>query len=81
MKQRKIDIFFSRPYAQFLAFLLKIFDKEFVILIFDGPVVISAVEMWGLIGSAPDFWARGPGFESSISHNDPDALQDQCVIM
>ena len=65
----------------FWPFLLKIFYKEFVILIFDGPVVISAVEMWGLIGSAPDFWARGPGFESSISHNDPDALQDQCVIM
>ena len=22
-------------------------------------------------GSAPDFWGRGPGFESGISHNDP----------
>ena len=27
------------------------------------------------------FWDRGPGFESSASHNDPDALQDHCVIM
>ena len=31
-----------------------------------------------LTGSAPDFWGRGPGFESGISHSDPDALQDQC---
>ena len=23
---------------------------------------------------------RGPGFESGISHNDPDALQDHCVL-
>ena len=30
--------------------------------------------------SAPDFWGRGPGFESGIYHNDPDALQDHCVI-
>ena len=29
--------------------------------------------MWWLIGSAPDFWGRGPGFESGVSHNDPDA--------
>ena len=29
--------------------------------------------------SAPDFWGRGPGFESDISHNDPDALQDHYV--
>ena len=36
---------------------------------------------WWLIGSAPDFWGRGPGFESGISHNDPDALPDHCVIM
>ena len=34
--------------------------------------------MWWLIGSAPDFWGRCPGFESGISHNDPDALQDHC---
>ena len=33
------------------------------------------------IGKAPDFWGRGPGFESGITHNDPDALQDQYVIM
>ena len=39
------------------------------------------VEMWWLIGSSPDFWGRGSGFESGISHNDPDALQDHCVIM
>ena len=30
--------------------------------------------MWWLIASAPDVWDRGPGFESGISHNDPDAL-------
>ena len=34
--------------------------------------------MWGLIGSAPDFWGRGHGFESGISLNDPNALQDHC---
>ena len=34
--------------------------------------------MWWLIGSAPDFWGRGPGFKSGISHNDPDALKDHC---
>ena len=33
--------------------------------------------MWWLIGSAPD--CRSLGFESGISHNDPDALQDDCV--
>ena len=32
-------------------------------------------------GSTPDFWGRGPGLESSISHNDPGALQDHCVIL
>ena len=30
--------------------------------------------------SAPDFRGRGPRFESGISHNDPDALQDHCEI-
>ena len=34
--------------------------------------------MWWLIGCAPYFWGRGPGFEFGISHNDPDALQDHC---
>ena len=34
-----------------------------------------------IISSAPDFWGRGPGFGAGISYNDPDALQDQCVIM
>ena len=28
----------------------------------------------------PDFWGRDPGFKSSISHNDPDVLQDHCII-
>ena len=37
--------------------------------------------MWWLIGSAPDFWGRGPGFESGIYHNDHDALQDHCVLL
>ena len=36
--------------------------------------------MWWLIGSAPDFCDRGPGFEFGIYHNDPDALQDYCEI-
>ena len=33
-------------------------------------------EMRWLIGSAPACWGTGPGFESGISNNDPDALQD-----
>ena len=37
--------------------------------------VVANLEMGWLIGSAPDFWGRGPGFESGISHNDPDALR------
>ena len=32
--------------------------------------------MWWLIGSAPYFLGRSPGFESDISHNNPEALQD-----
>ena len=36
--------------------------------------VILNLEIWWLIGSAPDFCGRGPGFESGISHNDHDAL-------
>ena len=40
--------------------------------------LFSEVEMWWLISSAPDFWGRGPGLESGISHNDPEALQDHC---
>ena len=39
------------------------------------------MEMWWFIGGAPAFWGRGTGFESGISHNDPDALQDHWVIM
>ena len=35
--------------------------------------------MWWLIGSVPDFWGRGPGFESGSYLNDPDAMQDHCV--
>ena len=38
-------------------------------------------EIWWLIGSAPDFWGRGPGFESSISSNDPVSLEDHCEIL
>ena len=38
--------------------------------------------MWWLIGIAHQTsGAEGPGFESGISHNDPKALQDHCVIM
>ena len=39
------------------------------------------LEMWWLIGRAPDFWDKGPGYESGNSHNDPRALQDHCVIL
>ena len=39
------------------------------------------MKMWWHLASAPDFWGRGPGFESGISHKDPDALQDHFVIM
>ena len=28
-----------------------------------------------------DFWGRGPGIESGIFNNNPDALQDHFVIM
>ena len=38
------------------------------------PMSHPILKMWWLIGSAPDFWGRGPGFEFSISYNDPDAL-------
>ena len=44
------------------------------ILYLEGDAVASRTFMWWLIGSAPDFLGRGPGFESSISHNDPGAL-------
>ena len=44
-------------------------------------------EMWWLIwrcgGSLvahPDFWSRGPGFESGISHNDPDTLERETYL-
>ena len=37
--------------------------------------------MGGFIISAPDLWGKGPEFESDISHNDPDALHDRCVII
>ena len=39
-----------------------------------NPMSHPILKMWWLIGSAPDFWGRGPGFEFSISYNDPDAL-------
>ena len=34
----------------------------------------------GSIGSAPDFWGRGLGLESGVSHNDPGSLQDHSVV-
>ena len=34
-----------------------------------------------LVVHAPDFGGGGPGFESSITHNDPGALEDHCVIL
>ena len=30
--------------------------------------------MWRLIGSTPDFWGKGPGFESDIYYNIPAGL-------
>ena len=39
----------------------------------------SLLQMWWLIGSSPDFWGRGLGFESGIST--PDVLQVHCVKM
>ena len=42
--------------------------------------MIKYLWMWWVIGSAPDFWGRSPGFESGIYHDDPDALQDHCEI-
>ena len=41
----------------------------------------SFCEMWRLIGSSPDFQTGGLGFESGISHNDPEELQDHCAIL
>ena len=43
-----------------------------------------SLDSWRCGGSLvahQDFWGTGPGFESDISHNNPDALQDHCVIM
>ena len=38
--------------------------------------------MWWLIGIAHQTSeAEGPGLESGITHNDPDALQDHCAII
>ena len=39
------------------------------------------LEMWRLIGSAPDFWGRGLRFESDIAHNDPVEVQDHCFML
>ena len=33
------------------------------------------------MGALGDVVARSPGFESGISLNDPEALQDHCVIL
>ena len=44
-------------------------------------VDVVAKQMWWLIGSAPDFCGRSPGFESAFYHNDPDGLRDHCVIL
>ena len=52
-----------------------------LVFVFSGDVHGGSLETWWLIGSAPDFWGRGPGFESGTSHNDSDALQDHCEIM
>ena len=41
----------------------------------------TELKMWWLTGSVTDFRGRGPGFKSSNSHNDPDALKDHYKIM
>ena len=48
-----------------------------------SPLTIICMKLctWWLIDCVPDFWGRGPGFASGIFHDDPDALQDHCVIM
>ena len=46
-----------------------------------GSLVGDVVAHYMYCSSAPDFWSRGPGLESGISHNDLDALQDHCVIL
>ena len=41
------------------------------------------MQIWWLIGSAPDLWAgprSGPGFKSNIYHYYPDALQDHWAL-
>ena len=63
----KIAIFFSPMFVIWRRWILE-------------QTTILFLEMWWLIGSAPDLWGRGPGFESGISHNDPAALQDHCVM-
>ena len=46
-----------------------------------GSLVGDVVAHYMYCSSAPDFWSRGPGLESGISHNDLDALQDHCIIL
>ena len=45
----------------------------------------GSLEMWWLIGYVVAhlemWWLIRPGFESGISHNDPGALKDHCVIL
>ena len=36
--------------------------------------------MWWLNGCAANLWGRGTGFETGISHNDPDVLQVHCIL-
>ena len=38
---------------------------------------LSKMEMWWLIGSAPEYWGRGPGFESGMS---PTMILMRCRI-
>ena len=78
-----------------LQFFVPVFVFVFV-LIFSVPVKLayifcaprvglyfSCLLSWVIffVGSATDFWGRGPGFESGFSHNDPGALQDHCAIL
>ena len=42
--------------------------------------VVAHLEMWWLTGSAPVTSGADDGFESGISHNDPDALQDKLAL-
>ena len=38
------------------------------------------MEIRWFIGSTADFWGRGSGFESGISHNEPDDTEENLWV-